>query len=69
LYEPLVDDDPDSKVLLVWIFHRDLSGILPTLPALLFFTVAVIPGYIKREFGEQPLQVEDCSFRYMQFWV
>ncbi|KAJ7320821.1 hypothetical protein DFH08DRAFT_890270 [Mycena albidolilacea] len=47
LYEPLVDDDPDSEEVLVWIFCRDLAGILPVLLALLFFTVAAVLGYIK----------------------
>ncbi|KAJ7872317.1 hypothetical protein B0H14DRAFT_186400 [Mycena olivaceomarginata] len=46
LYEPLVDDDPDSEELLVWIFCRDLSGILPTFPAL-FLLAAVITGSTK----------------------
>ncbi|KAJ7856831.1 hypothetical protein B0H14DRAFT_3448226 [Mycena olivaceomarginata] len=41
LYEPLVDDDPDSEELLVWIFCRDLSGILPTFPELFFGLVSV----------------------------
>ncbi|KAJ7728018.1 hypothetical protein B0H14DRAFT_3169407 [Mycena olivaceomarginata] len=47
LYEPLVNNDPDSKEFFVWIFCRDLSGIPPTFPTFLFFTVAVIPGLIK----------------------
>ncbi|KAJ7320827.1 hypothetical protein DFH08DRAFT_819083 [Mycena albidolilacea] len=46
LYEPLVDDDPDSEELLVWIFCRDLSGIFPTFPEL-FFVAAVITGSFK----------------------
>ncbi|KAJ7872335.1 hypothetical protein B0H14DRAFT_2570338 [Mycena olivaceomarginata] len=60
LYEPLVDDDPDSEELFVWIFHRDLSGILATFPAL-FFVVAVtagsfklvllVPRYLELQFG------------------
>ncbi|KAJ7320823.1 hypothetical protein DFH08DRAFT_890273 [Mycena albidolilacea] len=47
LYEPLVDDDPDSEELLVWIFCQDLSSILPTFPGLLFFAAIVLPGALK----------------------
>ncbi|KAJ7872337.1 hypothetical protein B0H14DRAFT_2570340 [Mycena olivaceomarginata] len=48
LYEPLVDDDPDSEELFVWIFCRDLSGInLLTFPVLWLFVTVWMTGFTK----------------------
>ncbi|KAJ7681625.1 hypothetical protein B0H14DRAFT_3678124 [Mycena olivaceomarginata] len=61
-YEPHLvdDDDPDSNQLLVWLFSRDLSGVLPRFFAL-FAAAALIIGYWKFADVLEPFEIDSMS--------